>query len=223
MEQQEQIPLSMVRQSAYQLLQQLFTFPEDDLVKLLLKGSLLELVQTITQQLQLEEEIVAEFIREVMEPLESVSDSSAAVLETLQIDYTRLFISAYPGAVVPPYARKHMTEGPGVQKEPEVFWQRAGVALTPQWRELPDHVAAEFGFMAWLIKRNATHEQAMDHQKELKQEYDSIEREFLQQHLSQWLPGFLRLVEQEAGTPFYRIMAKFAGAYIEYEISYFKQ
>lgn len=213
MEQQDLIPESLVRQSTYQLLQQIFTFPEVDFMTLLQEGMLLETLQTITQQLQLEDKILQEFQAEVMEQLDSMKVAPEGCLEQLQIDYTRLFISAYPGAVVSPYARVHLEEGPGLQKDPEVFWQRAGVELTPNWRELPDHVVVELGFMAWLINRK-------NETTDLK--YVSLEGEFMQQHLSYWFPRFLHLVEAEAGTPFYRLMAKFARGFMDYEVRYLK-
>lgn len=208
MAQQEELSVSLVRQSTYQLLQQVFTFPEDDFFQLLMEGTLLASIQTITQQLGFGAELVQEFQGEVMEQLTSIDGSKETFLEGLQIDYTKLFISAYPGAVVPPYACKHLKEGPEVVKTPEIFWQRAGVELTSQWRELPDHVVAEFGFMVWLINDEVRTRE--------------IQREFVLQHLSHWLPRFLQLVEEEAGTPFYQLLAKFATEFIGFEARHLK-
>ncbi|MCU7842779.1 MAG: molecular chaperone TorD family protein [Candidatus Thiodiazotropha sp. (ex Monitilora ramsayi)] len=68
-------------------------------------------------------------------------------------------------------------------------------------REVPDHLSAELEFMHFLtFKENQANEEGTE---ELLQGYLRAQKDFLQQQLSQWLPGFVKRLQTGCRIPFY--------------------
>ncbi len=95
--------------------------------------------------------------------------------------------------------------------------ERAGFALTPEHRDLPDHVSVELEFMARMAAREAEAIEA-DDDAEAKQ-CRWIQKEFLDNHLSRWLPAFCGHAAEHAELSFYRELARLAGHFLDSELA----
>ncbi len=114
-------------------------------------------------------------------------------LESLQIEYTRLFITSPQGTPAPPYASVYFSDrrlkGEGYDQA-LAFYQEAGWAPVEEG-ELADHLSYELSFLALLLEEG---------QRELL-------ARFLTQHLGVWLPRFVAALKAAQPAPFYQALA----------------
>jgi TorA maturation chaperone TorD len=121
-------------------------------------------------------------------------------IDALRREYTRLLIG--PGEMAcPPYESVHRdgesedATGPvlGPSTDAVERWYREyGLAVDPDWVEMPDHVATELEFVAYLF---STGEPAAAGQ-------------FLEEHLRVWLPEFLDDVAAATELSYYATLAE---------------
>jgi TorA maturation chaperone TorD len=153
--------------------------------------------------------VLAECWREPSEQLVEAVDSGALApvvgdvesvgFHDLRTEYTRLFIGP-AGPPCPPYESVYRDgEDPdelGPVRGPSTMavtrWYREfGVHPAPDHPDLPDHVATELEFAAYLAE--AGFEDRLD--------------QFLDEHLAVWTDEFLTGVEAETREPFYASLA----------------
>jgi len=143
-----------------------------------------------------------------------------ALLEYLAVEYTRLFLG--PGRHVQPYAATYLG-GPGTSLcGPATIWardfmERAGFELTPERRDLPDHVSVELEFMSRMAAREAEAHEAGD--AAAAEQCRWIQKEFLDNHLGRWLPSFYGHAAEHAQLSFYRELARLAGHFLDRELA----
>ena len=91
-------------------------------------------------------------------------------------------------------------------------YEEAGFHLSPSFRDLPDHVAAELEFMALLCEE----EGEAWHKDDLFQAAKLISREetFLKDHLVRWIPNFTSKILSSTDFPFYRALASLLRDYV---------
>lgn len=135
-------------------------------------------------------------------------------LRTLEIAYNRLFVGPRR-PLAPPYESLYrdpggLVMGPSAQAV-QACYTEAGIALTPDYRDLPDHVAVELGFMAYLAAEEA---EAEGEQAGRWRERQSA---FLRQHLAAWLPAFCERVRAASQHPFYLAVADLAQAFMNWD------
>jgi TorA maturation chaperone TorD len=136
-------------------------------------------------------------------------------LVELKADYARLFSGPYT-LLAPPYGsvylegeRKVMGDSTVVVRD---IYRRAGVDISKDFHDAPDHIAAELEFMHFLIfnELEALNEsdvgRAMD--------FLSQQKAFLTDHLCAWGPQFTEKVEEAAATEFYKNLARATRAYL---------
>ncbi len=144
------------------------------------------------------------------------------LLEDLAVEYTRLFLG--PGRHVRPYAATYLG-GPGASLcGPPAVWargfmERAGFALGPGHRDLPDHVSVELEFMARMTAREADAVETGD--AAAAAQCRRIQKEFLETHLGRWLPRFCGHAAEQAEMSFYRELARLAGHFLDSELASF--
>ncbi|WP_456384519.1 TorD/DmsD family molecular chaperone [Desulfolithobacter sp.] len=113
-------------------------------------------------------------------------------LETLQIEYTRLFINAIPHAIAPPYASIYIGGAGSLQgkitEETRDFYRQCGFDLTDE-TEPADHIMHELEFLAQLTREGRLEEA----------------EEFLHRFFRPWFERFYQRVHNEAGHLFYRV------------------
>jgi len=144
------------------------------------------------------------------------------LLEDLAVEYTRLFLG--PGRHVRPYAATYLDGAGASLCGPTTAWvrdfmERAGFALAPGHRNLPDHVFVEMEFMARMTAREAEAVEAGDAAAAVQSR--RIQREFLETHLGRWLPRFCGHAAEQAELSFYRELARLAGHFLDSELASF--
>lgn len=132
-------------------------------------------------------------------------------LRTLEIEYNRLFVGPRrPQA--PPYESVYrdprgLVMGPAA-RDVERRYAEAGLALAPDCHDLPDHVATELGFMAYLAMQEA------EAQGEDPSTWSDRESTFLRDHLTVWLPRFCQRVREVSRHPFYTALAELTMTFV---------
>lgn len=138
------------------------------------------------------------------------------VLPELLQTYVQLFFAS-PHFVAPPYESVYM-EGGFVMGEAAAavarVYSREGVGLSPAFKDLPDHIAAELEFMALLAQREAA-----CWEKRVREVVEQITREetFLRKHLCVWLPHFSKRLEK-SGEPFYSPLARITDSFAQVDL-----
>lgn len=147
-------------------------------------------------------------------------EGAGSALQDLKVEYTRLFVGPGP-AVAAPYESVYLdgtAKGqPGtvmgestlaVQRE----YDREGLQLSPDHRDLPDHVAVELEFLYYLC--NAEAEAWRRGDPDEARRLRNRQREFLGRHLSRWLPELADRVARGSRHPFYRTLAALCLHYV---------
>lgn len=208
MSRQAQLTLVTARYSFYRLLQLVFSYPTKQLVDMLQDGSFIYTLEILMKELRISETVLIELKDELNEK----ETDAGELLQQMEIEYTRLFINAYPKAAVGLYASLHWNKQ-CVFSDPVEFWRKAKVALNDRWNERSDHLVAELGFMGYLIE------------KELEQKnriYYTLQNEFLERHFLKWLPAFCAKLTESAESKFYKIISRITMDFIEKEVEYLK-
>jgi TorA maturation chaperone TorD len=126
-------------------------------------------------------------------------------LESLKIDYTRLFIGPFK-LLAPPYGSVYLEEnrimgdstidiGKWYEKED----------LNVLINGPPDHIAMELEFMYYLVFRQI--QATKEGNSQDIHLYQNKQKVFLCSHLARWLPEFTENVQKHAQTEFYRKLA----------------
>lgn len=127
--------------------------------------------------------------------LDDIIQEDPDILETLQVEHTRLFINAVPHVVAPPYGSVHMPgEGTMMSKSTEQvrdFYRQRGFDLAPG-KEIADHLVYELEFLALLAESGDPADEEL----------------FLQRFFRPWFGKFQDQVIEGADHPFYRIMVR---------------
>ena len=148
-------------------------------------------------------------------------------LEALLVDYTRLFIGpAQPRAM--PYASFWLTDDQSMRHEATMavldFYERGGFDVSDDFRELPDHVAAELEFLYLLTYRQNQAQLAqlaplaqLEGNADDLSAANALRHRFLEEHLGTWLGPFAAAVKSGAETEFYRELAAFTERFVRME------
>jgi len=133
---------------------------------------------------------------------------SDVALETLQAEYTRLFIG--PGPVVaPPWESVYVSEERLLfQRETfqvRAWYARFDLTVPNLHREPDDHIGLELSFVAHLAELALRAIQAQE--QERFQEALEAQRRFLAEHLLRWGPGWCSSVEAASANEFYSGLA----------------
>jgi TorA maturation chaperone TorD len=133
----------------------------------------------------------------------------AQALDELQVDYTRLFLNP-AGPVAAPYESAWLAG-----KDPMLFdevmqsvldsYRAGGYEVDEDFRDLPDHIAAELEFLYTLVFREAR-ATASGHDTESD---EVVERRcrFVEQHLGRWVGPFSEALRNGSETAYYRALA----------------
>jgi len=161
----------------------------------------------------------AEALREAGLDLEVFffSDTLSSYQKALAVEYTRLFVG--PG--------KHLSLFESVHREGQLWGQttiaviesiRAGGLYYEQDdKNFADHLSVALEFMAHLLKREVAALRAGDLQE--VQAAQHLQNQFLNEHLSRWLPTLCDAVIVQSRSPFYREMAKLTQDFMTQEFA----
>lgn len=147
---------------------------------------------------------------------------AAQDLQTLLIDYTRLFLGPV-NPLAQPYASFWLTGEKTLMQDTTValldLYAEGGFDIDEGFRDLPDHVAAELEFLYLLNhrlhrSRGDSSDGAADRAR-----FDGLRQRFVADHLGNWLAAFALAVQQGAETPFYRELGTLTQAIMAIEVS----
>jgi putative dimethyl sulfoxide reductase chaperone len=130
---------------------------------------------------------------EELEKLEKAFSQTGDILETLQIEHTRLFINGVPHVAAPPYGSVYIDkslQGKLTEKTLQ-FYREKGFNLKDN-SDLPDHICHQLEFLSLLAEQNDS----------------PAEMEFLNKLFLPWFPHFKKRVEEEAQHPFYSVIVQ---------------
>lgn len=149
--------------------------------------------------------------------LEATKKTPAEIYIDLQTEHTHLFFGP-TAMIVPPYESVYREAGYTVMGETTLSvlkaYEKAGMILSPELGDLPDHVVVELEFLAHLCEEEAALWQGEEtHVIKVIQ----VEREFLTKHLLQWVPIFAKKVVEESSSAFYRNLAEVTKVYLQCE------
>ena len=137
------------------------------------------------------------------------------LLADLKLEYTWLFVGPY-GLPVPPYESVYREPQRTVMGASTIDvlkrYEEAGFALSPSFKELPDHVAVELDFLALLSSEEAEAWERGDPAEALL--FLRLEEAFLRDHLVTWIGSFCDRVVSSTEGPFYQAMAELARTYV---------
>lgn len=138
--------------------------------------------------------------------------------QALLVDYARLFIGpAQPVAM--PYASFWLTDDQSMRHAATAavldFYEQGGFDLSEDFRELPDHIAAELEFLYLLIFTQNQAQYAGNPGEAAGAR--ELQRRFVAEHLVAWVGAFAGAVESGADTAFYRELAAFTARFVRME------
>lgn len=144
------------------------------------------------------------------------SEETRFLLE-LEIEYNRLFVGP-ERPQTPPYESVYcdpsgLVMGP-TARDVQQRYAEAGLTLVPDHHDLPDHVATELGFMAYLAAQRA------EAQGEDALAWLDREHTFLRDHLIVWLPRFCQRVREESRHPFYAALAELTMTFVSLDVQW---
>lgn len=143
---------------------------------------------------------------------------SAAEPESLLLDYTRLFLG--PSHIIAkPYGSVWLEKEQTLMQDStmavEALYQEGGFEIGEDFRELPDHIAAELEFLYLLIFR--ANEARCNDDPEVLMAMTSLKKRFLGEHLGSWIGSFSAAVRAGAQSGFYRELAELTERFIRME------
>jgi TorA maturation chaperone TorD len=133
----------------------------------------------------------------------------ASDLESLQVDFARLFVGPFH-LLAAPYGSVYLEKQRRVMGESTMDairrYREEGLDLSGEFLDAPDHVAVELEFMHFLIVKELEALSTPD----IRSASEFIEKQmgFFIHHLGAWGLEFADHVEQNASAGFYRNLAK---------------
>ncbi|BCR03704.1 hypothetical protein DESUT3_07730 [Desulfuromonas versatilis] len=137
-------------------------------------------------------------------------------LQDLLLDYSRLFLGPFE-ILAKPYGSVWL-EGDKVlmgQSTAAVreLYREGGFDLAEDFREVPDHIAAELEFL-YLLNYQVNEALSASDLGALEQ-IKSLRKHLLQEHLGRWVSPFTSAMEQGAQSRFYRLLAKLTKHFVQ--------
>ena len=138
--------------------------------------------------------------------------------DRLLLDYTRLFLGPTQ-IIAKPYGSVWLEESSTVMGESTMavqeLYREGGFDIAEDFRELPDHVAAELEFLYLLIHReNDAHRNG---KTETLEEVHALRRRLLDGHLGRWISPFSAAVRAGAQCGYYRGLADLTERFVGME------
>lgn len=143
---------------------------------------------------------------------------SAAGTDRLLLDYTRLFLGPVD-ILAKPYGSVWMEPGSTLMQASTMavvtLYEEGGFEIAEDFRELPDHIAAELEFLYLLIHRQNQDQQGADATAQGSLRH--LQRRFLRDHLGRWVGPFASAMKAGANEDFYRELANLTERFVNME------
>jgi TorA maturation chaperone TorD len=136
-------------------------------------------------------------------------------LEPLAVDYARLFVGPYE-LLAPPYGSVYLDGERQVMGKSTLEvrdkYRKAGLDISSDFRDPPDHISAELEFIYFLVFKEVEALRNSDIETTLN--FLEKQRDFLRAHLGVWVFDFAESIEEKAETNFYKNLARATKAFI---------
>ena len=137
-------------------------------------------------------------------------------IEALKIDYARLFVGPFT-LLAPPYGSVYLEGERRVMgastAEVQRRYQEAGINVADDFKDPPDHIAAELEFMHFLIFKELEAIGRRDHDSVVSSLF--CQKSFLEDHLGAWIMEFAGNVVEHAETGVYRNLARVTADFVK--------
>ena len=145
---------------------------------------------------------------------------SAEGPESLLVEYTRLFLGPSK-AIASPYGSVWLSGENTLMQDSTLavldLYHEGGFEMDEDFREVPDHIAAELEFLYLLIYRENEGHRNGDTEA-LKAAAD-LRKRFLDEQLGLWIGPFTAAVKTGAESDFYRQLAELTDRFVKMEAS----
>ncbi len=135
-------------------------------------------------------------------------------LEDLRVAHAKLFVGPFD-LIAPPYGSVYLDGERRVMGESTMgalgCYARAGLDPSGEVHEPPDHITAELEFMYFLAHQHLTLNDGR---------FLDLQREFLEKHLSKWIPPFSARVLAGNLHPFYNQLARTTSLTVHTDAAY---
>jgi TorA maturation chaperone TorD len=145
------------------------------------------------------------------------NQTSGNNLLDLQVEYSRLFLGPFKPVLYPYesiFLSRNHEEAADVQRVDQLF-RREGLGLSPQFKDLPDHISVDFEFMSYLCGKEIEADDSQDAAASLA--YRLRQQSFLEHHIINWVPAFAAQLERVAQIKFYRELANFTRRFVRWD------
>lgn len=164
--------------------------------------------------------------------MQGLNDDGDIWLE-LQKEHTRLFINARPKVPAPPYGSLYLEKDGLLWGKTTVdavkLYIESGLKMADDFKDIPDHFAAELEFMWYLIREEIKARCGVINDKssgdggnvgvDIKKarKMANLQKKFLKKHLGVWYEMFLDKVRSSTSSVFYIEMSALAREFISRE------
>lgn len=142
----------------------------------------------------------------------------ATEAQALLLDYTRLFLGPMD-ILAKPYGSVWLDQEKTLMNDSTLalleLYKEAGFEMDEEFKELPDHVAAELEFLYLLIFRENESLRAGDTTR--REQASDLKKRFLNQHLGRWIGPFAAAMRGNAQTGFYPQLADLTEGFVRQE------
>jgi TorA maturation chaperone TorD len=148
----------------------------------------------------------------------SLDDSfRASGVETLMLDYSRLFLGPFV-ILAKPYGSVYLdgekvVMGDSTMQALELY-REGGFDVAEDFREMPDHIAVELEFLYLLSFRLG-----QESDDEERTRLDVLKHKFLENHLGRWIGTISAAIRNGAETDFYKLLANLTEAFVREDIA----
>ncbi len=202
METDDLLSRERARGEAYKLLAECYYLPTPGLMRKLID---------LEQQMSVVCTEAMLHIKEMYEEIKRLDD-----LDALSLDFSRLFLGPYE-LHAPPYGSVYLDGERQIMGESTLEvrnkYRESGLDISSDFRNPPDHIAAELEFMYFLIVKET--EAIGNSDIDMTVSFLEKQRAFLSEHLGSWVFAFADTIEEKAETDFYRNLARATKTFIE--------
>ena len=177
------------RSDAYGLFNAALEYPDEDLLALINEGVFANRCRQVLCQLYPELEAETHW--------QALSQGGAE--DELAVEYSRLFDVGAAGPPCPLYGGVYHDSRMPTLEELVRFYNYAGLTTEGNGQELPDHISVQFEFLYYLCH---CEEQQTDTGG--AEDYQRLQRDFIDRHPGQWLPQLLEKLQQHRASAFYQ-------------------
>ncbi len=215
---EEFLKLAQLRSKIYGFLSSIFIqIPDPDFVKKLLGDEVSLVLSSLPFDIELPQQMV-EGLEDMKNFIRTFRDQGAEeVCQSLSVERTRLLRGINPGySPPPPYESVYRDREKALMSESAVAvhreYARAGAGVPGGYKEPPDYIGLELDFMRFLTERETDSWRRKERDNALG--YLNMERGFLENHITKWIPEFCDNVIERAELDFYRGIARMTKGFV---------